>query len=225
MISVEYSFSQTIYIIMSAIGFRSIQKAKDLLRCYSIHSLYEHPNLNRLFLSLRQTMLELSRKNPCPFTLFVVSHEMPSERENSTKVFHLICVCQEENYKSNLIFAGMIFFIVSGMVQCFGFRRKIMLITNQCFSCWVELAWSQGLSAPHIELLLRRLSMHKKLWGDTVKAADPTWPKDFFILNDSTIKLGRVGWGSSHCWGVGWASVGWWWAIVPCISCFAYSFC
>lgn len=41
---------------------------------------------------------------------------------------------------------GLIFFIVVGMMVCLGFRRKIMLITQQCFRCCQAVfTLSQGL--------------------------------------------------------------------------------
>ena len=46
---------------------------------------------------------------------------------------------------SVLVSAGIIFFLVLGTALCFGVRRKIMLITHWCFSCyWAVLTQSQG---------------------------------------------------------------------------------
>lgn len=41
----------------------------------------------------------------------------------------------------------VIFFILPGMMQCSGFRRKAVLITHQCFSCfWVVLYSAKDVS-------------------------------------------------------------------------------
>lgn len=49
-----------------------------------------------------------------------------------------------------LAWLELIFFLAAGMVLCFGFVTKTMLITQQCFSCcWPVFAQHQGLPAAY----------------------------------------------------------------------------
>lgn len=72
----------------------------------------------------------------------------------------------------------LIFFIAARMVLCFG-----LLITHQFFHCcWAVLACRQGFPFfPFFPLSMNRLGAGKKLEEDTVRTADPKWPKGYSI--------------------------------------------
>jgi len=67
------------------------------------------------------------------------------------------------------------FFIVSGMMVCFGYRRKTML-TNQC-PCWAALyrAKDVSISVFRTSLQADRLRRHKKVGGDRTRTDDLNW--------------------------------------------------
>jgi len=72
-----------------------------------------------------------------------------------------------------------IFFIVAGVVLCFGFSMRIMLTAPGWFSCCrAALAQSQGLlcssCCPHSE----GLGVHRGLGGDAARTAGPGCHRD-----------------------------------------------
>lgn len=91
-----------------------------------------------------------------------------------------------------------------------------MLITHEWFSCcWVVLTQSQGLPCFSSCLLVNRLGMHKKLGGDTVRRANPKWPKEYSVPYDIMLKHKTE---ESCLEGCNWALVSLWQAIVFCIT-------
>lgn len=87
-------------------------------------------------------------------------------------------------YSSVQVVAGieLISFIISLMVICFGFVTKTVLRTHQYY-CWALFAQCQS----HYALCWGRGTgerVHKKLWGDTDRIADPNLPKRYSIPYD-----------------------------------------
>lgn len=120
---------------VSAAEFRSIQKSKDLLRCYSIYSLYEYSVLNRLPISLKQIMLASCRKDLWSFSVL----DMKCQQMGKQSV-HL-----GENYRCILASSG-IELINSWDGTMFWIKRKIILSIHGFFSCcWEEHIQSPGL--------------------------------------------------------------------------------
>lgn len=79
-----------------------------------------------------------------------------------------------------LVLAGteFIFFLVVGMVPCFGPSVRIMLITHLQFGCcWAVLTLSQGLSSVSCSASEQ---VHKKLVGSTARTWDFNWPKGYY---------------------------------------------
>jgi len=63
----------------------------------------------------------------------------------------------------------LIFYIVTGMMPCFGFRKKTTLIIHQCFSC----CWAVFQGFFNVVLSSsKELGMHKELGGVRTKTAD-----------------------------------------------------
>lgn len=88
-----------------------------------------------------------------------------------------------------------IFFLLSGMILCFGFRWKEMLITHLCFSCcWAVICRAKDFSV--FQILWGEYQ--KDLRGDRrARTADLNWPKVFYhmICEKRMIKLKVVDWG------------------------------
>ena len=81
-----------------------------------------------------------------------------------------------------------IFYIVSGMMLCFGFRRKTMLITHQYFSCCLVMLYrARDISVfqlPALPCHQREMGDHNELRGDRTRTADLNWPKGYSIPYD-----------------------------------------
>lgn len=90
----------------------------------------------------------------------------------------------------------LIYFKVAGMVQYFRFRRKIMLITHRCFSCYCAvLTLSQGLFC----FSARRLGVCEKLGGTQPEELTKMHQRDipYYMMLCSAIKLREWGRGAS----------------------------
>lgn len=72
---------------------------------------------------------------------------------------------------------------------------------------------------------MRRPGVHKQVGGDSTRTADPNWQKGYPIPHGirQNNKHGASGQVGCCCSGTGWAVVGWWWAIVLCLTCIVYS--
>lgn len=69
--------------------------------------------------------------------------------------------------------------MVAGMGLCCRFVLETMLLTLGCFSEAEQcLHRANASSAPHTELAVSGLGVHKELEGDTAGTADPTYQKD-----------------------------------------------
>lgn len=81
-----------------------------------------------------------------------------------------------------LVSAGteFIFFIIPDKILCFGFWRKIVLITHRCFvvvvteQCCTEPSTFQFLSISYYPAMKR--GEHKELGGGGTRTADLNWP-------------------------------------------------
>lgn len=122
----------------------------------------------------------------------------------------------------------MNFFIASGIMLCFDFKRKAMLITHQWFSwCWAVPHRAKNVSVSQLLILSCQWGGwgHEELGGNRTRTADTKWPTGYSIPHDFMWKNLKTGgnwlWaGSSHCLEVGWASVSRWSPIVSCITSF-----
>lgn len=63
----------------------------------------------------------------------------------------------------------LIFFIVAGMMPCFRFRMRTMLLTHPCFSCRAMCTHSQRLFSSSHCSASKELRGHKELRGDRTK--------------------------------------------------------
>ena len=70
------------------------------------------------------------------------------------------------------------FFLLAGMVLCFGFRMRIILITHWCKHC---LLLVKDFSASHSAVPAKRLWVHKALEQDRTSTADPDSWKGYLI--------------------------------------------
>ena len=111
-----------------------------------------------------------------------------------------------------MVLAGIeiIFFTVAGIVLCFGFSMRIMLITHRCFSCcWAVFTLNQGLSSSH--------ALPAEKVGDAQEAgkghSQDSWPKlakgIFHTIwhHAQYINWGELAGGRARCSGTSWASV------------------
>ena len=99
----------------------------------------------------------------------------------------------------------VIFFLVAGIMLCFGVGTKIMLITYWCFQL---LLGRQGLFSSSCWPGLR---LRGKLGGDTAGTADPNWPKGCYMPYNVILSVwaGGVGWGQKLLLGNRACSVHW----------------
>jgi len=120
----------------------------------------------------------------------------------------------------------MIFYTVSGMMQCFHFRRKTILITQQCFSCcWAALHGAKNISVSQLLLLSYQLGdggeweEDTRSWGDRTRTPNLNWPKGYSApyATKKPIKLRVVVQWGSCCSETGWASISRWLAILLCL--------
>ena len=69
----------------------------------------------------------------------------------------------------------LIFFLVAGIVLCFGFSLRRTLITQDVLVTAEQcLHKVRAFSAPHTTPPVSRLEVHKKLGGDMARTADPS---------------------------------------------------
>ena len=106
----------------------------------------------------------------------------------------------------------MIFFILSDMMLCFGSRRKIVLITHQCFQLLLSSAVQSqrcfSFSASCTALLARRLRDTRSI---EVIGPGTKWVRDIpyhMTSREETIKLKRFGWGREQPLLGGWLGIG-----------------
>lgn len=78
-------------------------------------------------------------------------------------------------------------FMVSGMMLCFGFRRKTMLITQQCFGCsWAVLHRAKDITifwASLIALPVRELRRLTEIGGNRIRTVDPNGSKGYSVCH------------------------------------------
>lgn len=88
---------------------------------------------------------------------------------------------------------------LAGMVLCFEFVTKTVLMTHQCFDyCWAVLAQCQ-----HYLLFqlppqpVNRIGVYKKQGGSTTRTANPKWPNGYsmpyVIISSKTERKGILG--------------------------------
>lgn len=96
-------------------------------------------------------------------------------------------VWTEENVLVS-VWIVVIFFIVAGVRLCFRFVTKTILLTQRSFHyCWEALAWWQVLFCLSPHPIPSGLGMHKELWGNRARTADPKWPQGYPILCGVTL--------------------------------------
>lgn len=78
-----------------------------------------------------------------------------------------------------------IFFLITGIMLCFGFRMVTISITQQCLVVLEQcLHRAKAFLASRAALPARRLRMHKELGRETTRTAEPTWVKGCPLLWD-----------------------------------------
>lgn len=113
---------------------------------------------------------------------------------------------------------GFFTFIFAGMMLCFYYGKKTVLITHRCFSsCQKWLHRTKSIMTSHTDPPARSWG-HEELGAHRIGTADPTWPKghpraQHHVTNDFKTVC-------RHCVGEGWASISRWWAISLCITWF-----
>lgn len=130
------------------------------------------------------------------FCLFVCYGALNKSIKTTTywRHYYFLLVLIEQS-TLDLVVIELIFITVAFLVLCFGAVMKSRLIIHWWFSCcWVALTQSQGLCFSCC--LANKLSVHKKMGGDSTRTADPYWPKECpmpycIMLND--IKQGNEG--------------------------------
>lgn len=79
-----------------------------------------------------------------------------------------------------LVSAGIIFFLVAGIVLCFGFQMRRILITRWCLNCcWAALNAKRRSFQLLVLPCQLRLAVHRKLRGGTARVANPNCPKQY----------------------------------------------
>lgn len=108
------------------------------------------------------------------------------------------------DWNLDLISHEITFFIVAGMVPCFGFRRKTVLITQQCFrSCWAVIVQSQGLHCYSCCPANKEAGGAQGAGRNTTTTADSDLPKGYPTPHCDRLSNSSGGsWLESCCWGV-----------------------
>lgn len=113
------------------------------------------------------------------------------------------------------------FFRGAGVVLCFGFKMKIMLITSGCFSCWRAVLRIQDFSASHTAVLVSRCTRSWEGTGpgqlnQTNQRNVPYQVASHWIINWKELV--------SECWccSLGWACAGRHKEAL-CMACLIYS--
>jgi len=84
----------------------------------------------------------------------------------------------------------LIFFPIAGIVLCFGFRMRIMLITHRCFSCcYAVLTQSQGLFCFLYRPGSEGDGVHERLGGGTAGTSGLEWPEGYSIPYDIMLNI------------------------------------
>ena len=98
----------------------------------------------------------------------------------------------------------LFFFLVAGVLPCFGFRMRTVLITHQCFLAVAEqcLYRAKDFSVSCAALPARRLGVHKELGGDRTRTSDPGWPREVphHVVLRWTIKMRELAREGCCCW-------------------------